>query len=135
MLLNAEGNSKLKVKATALDIDDTYRELSNLISPDLEYIVKDIYSDFDRLWDVLICSHCIEHVPQPEKFVRRMCDLAREYVVISCPYKEDPDNLARSHINSIDDDFISQFNVVYKEVYNGFYWHQSDIVIFVVDAN
>ena len=132
MLHHPHGNSKVKMQVTALDIDDSFKEYAKISFPDLQYQKEDIFNIKNQKWDLVICSHTIEHVPDPHLFLKQLQKLARDYVLISTPYKEDPNNLIPGHCNSIDDSFIDKFSPVQKLIYDGMYFRQSDIVIFAI---
>ena len=124
--------AKIKMDVTALDIDDTFKEYVNFCYPELKYVVKDIF-DYDESvkWDLVICSHTIEHVHNPEKFLSKLIDLCRDFTIIACPFEEDKNNLIPEHCNSIDYNFIDRFKPIKKFIYDGMYWHQSLCGIFV----
>jgi len=83
--------------------------------------------------DIVICSHTIEHVPRPRMFIEKLCQIAREYVVIACPFQE-PRPLIPGHLHSINKAFIDQFNYEFLEVYTSMHWHQSKACIFAINA-
>lgn len=129
-LYSPNTNSKIKMHVTAIDIDDKFREYANFCYPNLEYRIGDIYSIKNEIWDLVICSHTIEHVPKPKQFLSRLLELAKDYVIIACPYNENENSLVPGHLHSIKDSFIDQFDPVIKCVYDGMYWNNSLAGIF-----
>lgn len=113
--------NRLKLEVTALDITDAFALFKEVISPDTEFLVKNIYDIHDRSWDAIICSHVIEHVPEPEKFVRRLQELSNDYVIIGCPWSEDP-LVTRTHINTIKRDFINKVGGRDLEIFTNYSW-------------
>ncbi len=82
--------TRLKLDITAIDLHDKFALLKELIAPGVEFLVGDIYKLEKRTWDTVVASHVIEHVPRPLDFVRRLQQLARDYVIIACPWNENP---------------------------------------------
>jgi 2-polyprenyl-3-methyl-5-hydroxy-6-metoxy-1,4-benzoquinol methylase len=123
-------NSKIKMHVTALDIDDKFQEYANFCYPNLEYRIGDIYSIKNEIWDLVICSHTIEHVPNPEQFLSRLQELANDYVIIACPYNENEESLFPGHLHSIKDSFIDRFHPIIKCIYDSPYWKYSLAGIF-----
>ena len=86
----------------------------------LRYIVGDIFNlDKHDRWDLVICSHTIEHVPDPDRFLGRLINLARDFVILACPYKENPESLIPEHLHSIDDAFLERHHPISTYTYNG----------------
>lgn len=99
--------NRLKLSVSAIDITDKFDLLRDFLCPNVEFIHADIFAVDDRVWDTVICSHVIEHVPYPARFCRRLQDLARDFVIIACPWKEDPLSTS-GHINSINEQLIGK---------------------------
>ncbi len=92
-----------QLSVTALDISDEFQRYARAMFPDIEYRVGDIYQIKEQ-WDIVTCSHCIEHVPEPGRFAARLCELARDFVLLYAPYNEL--QLLEGHPNRIDDQFL-----------------------------
>jgi len=43
--------------------------------------------NFDRQFDIVICLQVLEHIPDIENAIKKIFDLAKQYVIISLPYK------------------------------------------------
>lgn len=97
--------NKLKLKVSAVDIIDRWRPLQEMLAPNVEFFVQDIFTVENRTWDFIICSHVIEHVSDPGVFLKRLQSLARDFVLVACPWEENPIT-TKGHINIIEDDFV-----------------------------
>lgn len=123
--------SRIKANVTALDIEDRFAAYANKKFPWVSsYIVKDIY-DLDEKWDVVVCSHTIEHVPNYGKFVKQLRASARKLVVLLAPYDEANSKLIKGiemcpgHINSIDHNSIVEMEPLSLKIYRSLVWQQS----------
>lgn len=123
-----ESFSRIKMQVTALDIDETFLKYSKTHHPDLEYLVQDIFDEsFARRFDVVVCSHTLEHVPNPSKFLDRIRSLAKQWVIVACPFDEK--DLIPGHVNSISFDFLQAERAHLIHVYRSLTWHGSMAVI------
>ncbi len=130
-LYSPQSWARIKMKITAMDIDDTFQEYANFCFPEINYVVGDIYDiQPGRKWDLVICSHTIEHVPDPKRFAERLIELSKGYVIISCPFLEDKNNLCRGHVNSITLEFIAQFDPLMMHIYDACFWHKTLVGVF-----
>lgn len=125
--------AKIKFDVTSADIDPTYRSYAAARHPHVEYLNADVF-DAGRQWDIVVCSHVIEHIPDPLAFVARLRTIARRYVVLAFPYMEDPANLIPGHLHSLGHDFLRRLAPASYEVYEGLFWGQSLCAIAVLDV-
>lgn len=124
--------SKLKLDITALDIVSSFRMLQHLMVPEIEFLIQDIYSIKKRSWDFVICSHVIEHVPQPLQFLRRCQELARDFVLVACPWQEFPIT-TKGHVNTIDSALVEAAGGDNLTVYRNYMWgKQRKVCIFTL---
>lgn len=126
--------SRIKIRATALDINSTYYNYARKNYPFANYTVGDIFKLPEQTkFDIVISSHTIEHVPNPEVFLAHLIKLATRYVIIACPFKEE--NLFPGHINRFDDNFFIETKAIDVKIYKALGWHQSLACIAVYDAS
>lgn len=105
-----------------IDIEATYQNYIGSKHPYVEKaLVGDIYLHEDS-YDVVVCSHVIEHVPDPARFIRRLQSLARYKVVLCAPWQEPSDSLSPGHVNSFDEDFLAQLEVESFSLKNSVGW-------------
>lgn len=126
--------SKLKFTVTCGDIDPTFVNYSAVANPHVEYLSADVF-DLERQWDIVICSHVVEHIPNPLDFVAKLRGIARRYIILAFPYCEDPSKLIPGHINSLDHKFLSAINPSRYEIYDGLFWSQSLCCISVIELD
>lgn len=96
-----------QARVEAVEIEPYWVRYVRARFPLLHYTVADAWDlRPDRPWDIVTCSHTIEHVERPVAFARHLQSLARQGVLINAPYNE-TDRIP-GHINTIDDDFLAQ---------------------------
>lgn len=113
--------NKLKLKVSAVDIIDLWRPLQEMLAPNVEFFVQDIFTIEKRTWDFIICSHVIEHVPRPRSFLKRLQSLARDFVLVACPWAENPIT-TKGHINTIEEDFVIEVGGKDLQTFVNFAW-------------
>ena len=129
--------NKVGVKVDALDLDPRHKKLADYLFPNVNYIVADIFKlDPDRKWNIINCSHTIEHFPDPVPFIEELCRRAIDWVVLYAPYREEA--VVKGH-HRIDDDLIDRFNPVSQEIIRSFGWrhvHDEDpcCILFVIEG-
>ncbi|ASQ89792.1 hypothetical protein CHL67_01620 [Prosthecochloris sp. GSB1] len=99
--------NKLKLKVSAVDILDRWRSLQEMLAPNVEFFVQDIFTIKNRTWDFIICSHVIEHVSNPSVFLKQLQLLARDFVLVASPWAENPIS-TKGHINTIEESFVNE---------------------------
>ena len=110
------------LEVTTADIRGNFTDLIALESPNIkEHLVGDIFS-MQREFDFVSASHVIEHVPQPEDFVRRLQQIARKRVFILTPWKEREDKLTKGHCNIFDESFIEKLGNPEYETLHSVAW-------------
>lgn len=98
--------NRLKLNVSAVDITARYQLLQKIVAPNIDFFVCDVFLIKNRVWDFVVCSHVIEHVHKPFEFLRQLQSLAKDFVLVSCPWAERP-LTCKSHINIIEEDFIA----------------------------
>jgi SAM-dependent methyltransferase len=116
--------SRIKLRTTALDIDPSYLDYARVHFPDVEYVVGDIFDpQFTQGFDIVLCSHTLEHVPDPHGFLARLRALAKAWVIVACPFAEK--DLIPGHVNTFDHVFFEETGAHMLKVYRSLTWHQS----------
>lgn len=110
-----------RMHVTAVDIADHHRDYVGVISPYVTHEIADIF-ELDRSFDVVICSHVIEHVVRPVRFCRRLQQLARDAVFVVAPYNEPRDQLSSGHRNVIDEQLLGQLQPTDTTIVNSPGW-------------
>jgi hypothetical protein len=122
--------SKLKVNIAAMDIDPLFAAQAREAFPDIRYEVDGIFKH-EQKYDIVVCSHTIEHVEDPGAFFKRLTYLAKKFLIVVVPYKEPEHNRILGHINTIGDDFFKQFTPNWLQIYKSPDWHNGDCFIAV----
>lgn len=113
--------NKLKLEVSAIDITNKFDLLRQVLCPDVKFIHSDVYASMPQVWDTIICSHVIEHVPGPQKFLRRLQELSRDFVLVACPWEEFPLS-TRGHINTIDQALVDEVGGIDTKVFVNYNW-------------
>lgn len=106
---------------SAVDITNNFGLLKELIAPNIEFLIKDIFDIKDRTWDFCIASHVIEHVPNPLQFVRQLQALANDFVIVACPWVEDP-LVTPGHINTITKSLVREMGARNLKIFTNYSW-------------
>jgi len=113
--------NRLKLNVSALDITDHFDYLRQLIAPQVEFLITDVFEIKDRVWDFSIASHVIEHVPDPVAFVRQLQSLSRDFVIIAAPWMEDP-IITKSHCNTITKELVREMGARDLNIFTNYSW-------------
>lgn len=93
-----------------IDIDDTYADFIRQTHKSVTSVmVGDIY-DLTEKYDIVVCSHVIEHVIEPLRFVRQLQQIATQKVFVLTPFEEKVELMAPGHINRFDRVFTENFH-------------------------
>lgn len=123
-------NGKLKLNLTAIDIDDSFFYENN--NPYFSFLKKDIFDDDTPVYDVCICSHTIEHVPDMYGFIRRVQQLSRDYAIFACPVEEAMYAFFIGHERIVEEKFIYSLQPIVASFYSSNHWLNSNAAIFVL---
>lgn len=110
-----------------LDIDPSFEAITRIEFPDIHPMTGDLFDIASDSWDVVICSHTIEHVEEAEAFVRQLMVVARRYVVIACPFNEK--NRIPGHVRTIDYEFFNDLGFDDIHVYPSPQWHSGMVCL------
>ncbi|HET8548611.1 MAG TPA: class I SAM-dependent methyltransferase [Bryobacteraceae bacterium] len=94
------------MQVDAIDIAGSYlAEYARAKFRYINYIVGDaLQLPAANPWDLVICSHTIEHIDEPFAFMAALQRLARHWVLMYAPWNEQ--QLVDGHQNSIDEEYI-----------------------------
>ena len=110
-----------RMKVTALDIVDTWATYIRTTFPNVRFVQGDAY-EHPKVYDIVVSTHAIEHIPDPVRFCRRMQEMARLGVFVSAPFNEPADRLTSGHINVIDDAFVAALDPLESHVHKSACW-------------
>jgi hypothetical protein len=113
--------NRLRLKVSALDIESRLAVMKEIVAPEIEFICGDLYKLKNRIFDFIIASHVVEHVPNPMSFIRAMQEISRDFVIIAVPWMEEFP-LTGSHINVIDKAFVDGVGGQDLQVYTNYCW-------------
>lgn len=115
--------NRLKIETEAIDIDDTFVTYARKHYPQANLKKGDLFKIDSKSYDLVLCSHTIEHVDDPKIFLHELKRVARQYVILACPFDEN--KLIQGHKNSFNADFFEQTGAYKLRVYKSVTWHQS----------
>lgn len=104
-----------------IDIDPDFDAVAKAEFPDIGSIVGDIFDLAPKSFDVVTCSHTIEHIAEAEAFVGQLANIARRAVFIACPFDEK--NRIPEHVRSFDASFFEGLKFENLEIYDSNHWH------------
>ena len=110
-----------KLNVDAIDYTDSRLRWVKTMYPKVNYSVSDIYDLPSNNWDLVFCSHVIEHVPTPRKFLEKLVDICKGYLFVYSPYNE-IDRIP-AHINTITESLYEGFNVENMNIMKSMSWH------------
>lgn len=79
-----------RFEVEAVDISASRKRWVQATAPDVRFHVADLFDLPSRHWDLVICSHVLEHVKEPKPFVDRLRDICRGFAFVYTPFAEDP---------------------------------------------
>lgn len=130
-----ESFNNLKLEVSSIDIHDKFDLVRELECPNVEFIKNNIFNVKGRVWDTIICSHVIEHVDDPIKFLNRLRKLCSDFVVVTAPWREYPIETA-GHVNTIDKStLLGKLPVRDLSIATNYMWgKRREVVTFVLDG-
>jgi hypothetical protein len=124
-----------QVRVDAVDHVGWRADYSRFEHPLVNYIVGDIFElPESQCWDMVLCSHTIEHMTDPTDFIRELQRRARDWVVLYAPFEE---RQLRSHRFRVTREYVEAHDPVSVEITRSLGWKTQDepdprCVIFVL---
>jgi SAM-dependent methyltransferase len=113
-------HSRLPTYVDTIDIDPTFHEYRSSRWPRLrQNLVGDVFSLSAKSYDIIVCSHTVEHLSEPIPFCRKLQAVAKNWVFIYCPYNEI--NPIPGH-HTVNDALIDQLMPVEKRILPSWWW-------------
>lgn len=123
-LLNRSNQFGPAMNVDALDILESFKPYAEEFFPDINYMVEDLYLvDPARTWDLVICSHTIEHLRDPRSFILELQRRARHWALIYAPFEEQHVD-GVGHLFSVTLKFIESFHPKSVEVMKSPAWQK-----------
>jgi SAM-dependent methyltransferase len=91
--------------------------------PKLEFILSDLIKfpeENDRQWDIVICSHVIEHFADPMSVIRSLQKMAKYFIVLYAPFEER--QRIEGHEFTFTGQFIEQLHPLYFDLVHSEGW-------------
>lgn len=109
-----------KINVDAVDYTDTRLRWVKTMYPKVNYKVAEVYDLPDNRWDIVFCSHVIEHVPHPKAFIEKLIDVTRGFLFVYSPHNEI--EKIPGHINTITESLYEGFNIEKINVFRSMAW-------------
>ena len=103
----------------AADVNAGRELFAKLYFPSVNYIVGDAFG-LGRTWDIVVCSHVVEHVREPAPFIRRVVQLAKRFAVFYAPYDER--ERIPGHLNTITEELFQPFSPLEIQIVKSMGW-------------
>lgn len=111
-----------KLNVSALDIVNDRRAFIEITYPHVHFIHADLFALSENMvWDITFCSNAIEHIAEPEAFIRRVVKHTRGHAVFLAPYNE-KDPRSPGHLSRISEVTFNGFSVVESRVIQTSAW-------------
>jgi 2-polyprenyl-3-methyl-5-hydroxy-6-metoxy-1,4-benzoquinol methylase len=116
---------EVKMSVDALDTEPRFKPYADQHFPKIKYIVGNIH-EFDKTatWDLIICSHTLEHIPDYQSFVSELQRRARYWVLIYSPYDER--HRIAVHVNSFNEDTFKDREPIISQLIESPGWRTLD---------
>ena len=89
--------------------------------PLVNYMVGDAFALPDRSWDLVVCSHVIEHMEDPRAFIDNLRRICRGFAFVYSPYREI--DRIEHHLATIDESTYAGIPGCELEVVSSMGWH------------
>ena len=110
-----------KLTIDTIDYVDLYIRWIKALYPKLSSGQRDVAELPRQHWDLVFCSHVIEHVADPRRFLEQLIPLCKGFLFIYAPYQET--RRIPAHLHSIDESLFVGLNVERIMVQDSMAWH------------
>ncbi|RJF86455.1 class I SAM-dependent methyltransferase [Oleomonas cavernae] len=115
--------TRLKLHPVAgIDLDPNFNLIADKEFKDIQALTGNIFGLPEKKFDIVTCSHTIEHLKDVPDFVGQLEKLARRYVVIGCPFEE-REPMSLGHVQRIDQNFMNKLGFFDLEIYESNQFH------------
>jgi SAM-dependent methyltransferase len=90
-----------RMEVEAIDIAPWRQAWVACVHPRIGYQVMASNALPERAWDIVVCSHVIEHLDDPRPIIRDVLRASRGHALIYAPYRESP--LSPGHVSVIEE--------------------------------
>ncbi len=110
-----------KINVDAIDHVDKRLKWATAQYPRINYYQENLYKLASKNWDLVVCSHCIEHVPKPHAFIEQLIRICKGFLFIYTPFNE-IDRIA-GHLHTITASFFKPYKIEHSRIFNSMAWH------------
>lgn len=98
-MLHRDHSLYSKLEIDALDISPARKRWVQATAPEVSFFVGDLFDLPERGWDIVVCSHVVEHLSEPRPFIERLRDVCRGFAFVYTPHAEEP--RIKPHLSTI----------------------------------
>lgn len=110
-----------QVKVEVLDITDERRAFIEFRHPHVDFLHSAVENIGDRDWDIVYCSNAIEHIQEPQAFIKKVLKHTLGHAMFLAPYREEePRSL--DHKCQIDESSFEPFEVEAFRIFETAAW-------------
>lgn len=118
------GITGFRAKFTGFDTDPRYEAYARAKFPQIEFVGGDFFDDA-RTFDIALCSHTLEHIPEPAAWVGRVLERVNTAAIFYVPYEEQ--ELIAGHVNRFTDDLLRTMpSIVWARVSKSAGWKSGE---------
>jgi 2-polyprenyl-3-methyl-5-hydroxy-6-metoxy-1,4-benzoquinol methylase len=126
------------MRVQAIDLVRRYKAYAARAFPRVDYICGDLYQYSPSVnWDLVMCSHTIEHFLDPTELILHCQRRARRWALFYAPYNER--NLISGHLRSIGPEYVNSFGPLWSVQMESPGWKhpvdaESKTILFVLEG-
>lgn len=110
-----------KMNVSAIDHIDSRLRWVQSQYPTVRYNVAKLADLPSKHWDLVLCSHCLEHVLEHEQFVQDLMRICKGFLFIYTPYDEK--NLMHGHLHRFTESYYKDLTIESLRIFNSMAWH------------